>query len=51
VEAWESFLCGDLQRDLHSSILDPLGCHITPIGVTLNSVTMRPRPEVEVLGV
>lgn len=37
-------MCGDLQKDLHSSILDFLGCHTTPIGVTLNSVTMRPRP-------
>jgi hypothetical protein len=43
----ESFLCGDLQKDLHSSIRGFLGCLITPIGVTLNSVTTRPRPEVE----
>jgi hypothetical protein len=40
-------LCGDLQKDLHSSILDFLCCHIMPIGVTLNSITMHPRPEVE----
>jgi hypothetical protein len=46
-EAWESFLCGDIQKDLHSSILDFLACHITPTGVTLNSVTMRARAEVE----
>jgi len=46
-EAWKSFLCEDYKKDLHSSILDFLGCHITPVGVTLNSLTMRPRPEVE----